>query len=142
MWFIVVGCVLLGMKVADMGFAASWPWWSALLPFGLAMVWWAISDSLGLTQKREIQKMEDRKQERRRRNMEALGLNWRRDKRVAVIRNQARVESALAEPKAKVASKAEPEAKPSRTKPSDHTTEVSSFQLSRQYPSDAARDGH
>ncbi len=92
MWFVVIGCLLLGMKMSEFGFAAQWPWWAILLPFGLAVVWWSFADSIGLTQRREMDKLDERKEERRRRQMDALGLNWRRSKRVAVIREQRKVE--------------------------------------------------
>jgi len=90
MWFVVVGCVLLAMKLLDYGFAAEWSWLWILLPFGLALVWWTFADAVGLTKQREMDKLEERKHERRRKHMEALGLNWRRDRRVAVIK-EARV---------------------------------------------------
>jgi small Trp-rich protein len=98
MWFVVIGCLLLAMKMGDVELVAAWPWWVILAPFGLAVLWWSFSDSMGLTQAREIRKMEDRKVDRRRRAMEALGLNWRRDKRVAVIKEQRRVEPVKGEP--------------------------------------------
>jgi small Trp-rich protein len=86
MWFVVIGCALLTMKLTEFGFAADWSWMGILLPFGLAVVWWSFADAMGLTRQREMDKMEERKQERRRRHMDALGLNWRRDRRVAVIK--------------------------------------------------------
>jgi small Trp-rich protein len=86
MWFVVVGCLLLAMKMTEFGFAADWSWLWILAPFGLAVVWWSFADASGLTRQREMDKLEDRKQERRRRHMDALGLNWRRDRRVAVIK--------------------------------------------------------
>jgi len=92
MWFVVIGCLLLLMKVGDVGFAAQWSWLWILLPFGLAVVWWSFADASGFTKRREMDKMEERKVERRRRAMEALGLNWRRDRRVAVIRETRKVE--------------------------------------------------
>ncbi len=45
-----------------------------LSPFALAVVWWAWADSIGLTKKREMDKMEAKKAERRRKNLENLGL--------------------------------------------------------------------
>jgi small Trp-rich protein len=86
MWFVVAGCLLLAMKLTEYGFAADWSWWSILLPFGLAVAWWTFADASGLTKRREMDKLEERKHERRRRHMDALGLNWRRDRRVAVIK--------------------------------------------------------
>jgi small Trp-rich protein len=92
MWFVVIGCLLLVMKLAELGFGATLSWLWVLAPFGLAVVWWAIADGTGMTMRRAMDKMEERKHERRRRHMEALGLNWRRDRRVAVIKETRRVE--------------------------------------------------
>ena len=91
MWFVVIGCVLLLMKMTDFGFAAAWSWLWILTPFGLAVVWWAIADGTGMTMRRAMDKMEERKHERRRKHMEALGLDWRRDRRVAVIKETRKV---------------------------------------------------
>jgi small Trp-rich protein len=91
MWFVIIGCALLGMKLLEASFAAGWSWWIVLLPFGLALLWWSFADAIGLTQKREMNKLDERKEERRRRQMDALGINWRRTKRVAVIREQRKV---------------------------------------------------
>ena len=92
MWFVVIGCVLLTMKMTEFGFAADWSWLAILLPFGLAIAWWSFADATGMTRRREMDKMDERKQERRRRHMDALGLNWRRDRRVAVIKEARKVE--------------------------------------------------
>lgn len=105
MWFVIVGCALLAMKLAEVGFAASWSWLAILAPFGLAILWWSFADAIGLTQRREMDKLDERKEERRRRQMDALGLNWRRNKRVAVIREQRKVEP----PQAAVPKKTEEE---------------------------------
>ena len=80
MWFIVLGVLLIALKLADVGFAAEWTWWAVLSPFALAAVWWAYADSSGLTKKREMDKIEDKKAARRRKNMEALGLDSKRQK--------------------------------------------------------------
>jgi small Trp-rich protein len=74
MWFVVLGVIFIGMKLGEVGFVAQWAWWWVLAPFGLAVVWWAWADSVGLTKKREMDKMEARKAERRRKNLENLGL--------------------------------------------------------------------
>ena len=81
MAFIVIGLALLAMKLLETGFAADWPWWGILLPFGLALAWWFWADASGLTRKREMEKDEARKEERRRRNIEALGMEARSSKR-------------------------------------------------------------
>ena len=46
-----------------------------LSPFGVALLWWAYADASGLTKKREMNKLEDRKTERRRKSLEALGIS-------------------------------------------------------------------
>ncbi len=61
MWFVIAGCLLLVMKMTEFGFAADWPWWVILLPFGLAVLWWSFADSIGLTQRREMDKLDERK---------------------------------------------------------------------------------
>ena len=77
MLFVVVGVVLVALKWAEFGPVGQWDWWWVLLPFALAVVWWAIADSTGLTKRREMDKMDDRKKERRRKHLAALGLNPR-----------------------------------------------------------------
>jgi small Trp-rich protein len=74
MWFVVLGVIFIAMKLGEVGFVAPWAWWWVLSPFALAVVWWAWSDSMGLTKKHEMDKMEARKAERRRKNLENLGL--------------------------------------------------------------------
>lgn len=80
MVFIVLGVLLVALKLADIGFAVEWSWWAVLSPFGLAALWWAYADSSGLTKKREMDKIEDRKAARRRKNMVALGIDAKRQK--------------------------------------------------------------
>ena len=77
MYFIVLGVLLLIMKVADFGPVGTWSWWLVLAPFGAAALWWAWADSTGWTKRREIDKMEAKKQERRRKNLETLGMDER-----------------------------------------------------------------
>jgi len=96
MWFVVVGCLLLAMKLTEVGFAADWSWLWILLPFGLAMAWWSFADATGSTKRREMDKLDERKEERRRRHMDALGLNWRRDRKVTVIKEARAVAQPMA----------------------------------------------
>ena len=81
MAFLIVGVLLLGLKLAEAGPTGSWPWWAVLLPFALAVAWWGCADSIGLTQRRAMDKMEAKKVDRRQRNLEALGLGPRRDRK-------------------------------------------------------------
>jgi len=80
MWFVVLGVVLIALKLAEFGFVAAWSWWAVLAPFAVAAVWWAYADSSGLTKKREMDKLDEKKLERRRKNLEALGIDRERQK--------------------------------------------------------------
>lgn len=81
MIFVAVGTVLLLLKMFEIDPVTGWSWWWILAPFGLAVAWWAYADSTGLTQRRAIRRMEERKVARRERDMEALGLNVQSDRR-------------------------------------------------------------
>jgi small Trp-rich protein len=75
MALLILGIILLVLKLADFGAVGAWPWWMVLLPFGLATAWWGVADSIGLTQRRAMDKMDKAKAERRDRNLLALGLS-------------------------------------------------------------------
>jgi small Trp-rich protein len=99
MWFVVLGVALIALKFAEIGFVAAWSWWAVLSPFAAAAVWWAYADSSGFTKRREMDKLEEKKSERRRQNMEALGIdrNKQKSQEAAVRARQAaaqRVEGA------------------------------------------------
>lgn len=89
MWFVIAGLLLGALYLGDVSPVSSWHWGWVLLPFGLAALWWAVADATGFTQRRAIDKMEARKVARRLRDMEALGLNVRRERRVKVVRDAA-----------------------------------------------------
>ena len=76
---VIVGVLLLLAKVAEFGPVADWSWWIILAPFGVAILWWQFADSSGWTQRQVMNKMERRKEERRQKAMDALGLNKRRE---------------------------------------------------------------
>jgi small Trp-rich protein len=99
MLFIVIGVLLVALKLADIGPVAGWAWWVVLIPFSCAALWWAFADSSGLTKRREMDKLEEKKVERRRKAMEALGIDrGRQDRESAAMRARraavARVEGA------------------------------------------------
>jgi small Trp-rich protein len=77
MWFVVLGVALIAMKLAEFGPVAAWPWWWVLSPFAGAVVWWIWADATGYTKRREIDKMEEKKAERRKKNMNNLGMDER-----------------------------------------------------------------
>jgi len=73
MLFVGLGLLLIAMKLGDVMFVAEWSWWTVLSPFVAAAVWWAYADSSGLTKRREMDKLDLKRLERRRKNMAALG---------------------------------------------------------------------
>ena len=80
MWFALVGIALIVCNFAGWGPMAHWTWevsgdlWKFALPFVLAAFWWAWSDASGLTKRRAMVRDEKRKQDRRDRNIDAMGL--------------------------------------------------------------------
>jgi small Trp-rich protein len=80
MWFLVLGILLIALKLAEIGVVAAWSWWVILAPFAAAFLWWMYADASGLTKKREMDKLEERKLERRRKNLDALGIDRERQK--------------------------------------------------------------
>jgi small Trp-rich protein len=78
MYLIVLGLLLILMKVAEFGPVANWSWLIVLAPFGAAVVWWAWADASGYTKRREMDKMDDKKKERRKKNLVALGQQERK----------------------------------------------------------------
>jgi small Trp-rich protein len=81
MLFIIAGVLLIALKLADVAPVVNWAWWWVLSPFALAAAWWAYADASGLTKRREMDKLEDRKKERRGKALDALGIDRNRAKR-------------------------------------------------------------
>ena len=85
MWFVGLGVLLLVMNLANIGPVGAWTWeddwWLMLAPFGLAMVWWAWADATGWNKRRAMEKIDARREERRRKNLDALGLGGEQNKK-------------------------------------------------------------
>jgi small Trp-rich protein len=81
MWFIIAGVLLIALKLSDVAPVVGWAWWWVLSPFAMAAAWWAYADASGMTKRREMDKLEDRKKERRQKSMDALGIDRDRQKR-------------------------------------------------------------
>ena len=81
MYFLGLGLVFLLMKYLEVGPVAAWDWWVVLLPFGLAVAWWAWTDSTGYTKKKVMARETARKQARIDRTRDALGLLSKKKKR-------------------------------------------------------------
>jgi small Trp-rich protein len=81
MYFIVIGVVIILLHFLGIGPMAAWTWnltgdlWKFCVPFVLAAIWWAWADGTGLTKRREMEKMEERKRGRREKNLVALGMD-------------------------------------------------------------------
>jgi small Trp-rich protein len=87
---VIVGVLLLLLRWAEFGPFARMPWWVVAVPFGAAVLWWEYADKSGWTQRRVMEKLERRKEDRRQAAMDSLGLNKRREKQVT----RARVDAA------------------------------------------------
>ena len=87
MLFVLVGLVLIGLNLADVGPFGRWNWeffgdlWKFCVPFVLALLWWIWADKSGLDKRREMEKMEERKRNRRKEQMQALGMDVRSRRR-------------------------------------------------------------
>jgi small Trp-rich protein len=78
MWFVAIGVVMLVLNFAGIGPIGAWTWkqdwWRLLLPFGLAIVWWAWADWSGWTRRKAMQKIDSKVEARRQKSLDALGL--------------------------------------------------------------------
>jgi len=73
MLLVGLGVILLVLKAMGVEPVAAWPWWWALAPFGVALAWWAWSDSTGHTKRRAIQQENARQAARIERQRKAMG---------------------------------------------------------------------
>ncbi len=80
MWFVAIGVAMLVMNLAGIGPVGEWAWagfgkaWFILVPFGLAVAWWGWSDASGRTQRKAMEKVDAKRDARRQKAMDALGL--------------------------------------------------------------------
>lgn len=95
---VIIG-VLLGLaKWLEFGPFAEMSWWWVVGVFVAAALWWEFADSSGLTKRREIEKMEQKKRDRRDKAMEALGLGSRRREKVIARAQRAKAVQVSADP--------------------------------------------
>lgn len=74
MWFLMLGVLGVLLKYFEVGFVATLSWWIVLIPFGLAMAWWAWADASGYTKRKAMEREDRRKQERIDRQRSQLGM--------------------------------------------------------------------
>ena len=83
MLFVILGVILLVMNWTGVGPPAQWNFdvfgdmWKFAWPFLAAVIWWSWSDATGRTQRKAMDRMEQRKVDRRERALDALGLGTR-----------------------------------------------------------------
>lgn len=75
MFLLVIGLILLALKVLELGPVASWSWYVIAAPFLLTVAWWTWADSMGYTKRKEMEKMDKRKQDRLEKHKEAMGIH-------------------------------------------------------------------
>ena len=81
MYLLGLGLVLLMLKYIEWGPVAMWSWWLVLLPFALAVAWWAWADSTGYTKKKAMEREDRRRDARRARTKESLEAAYKGRKR-------------------------------------------------------------
>jgi small Trp-rich protein len=81
MYLLGLGLVLLGLKYIEWGPVALWSWWLVMLPFALAVAWWAWADSTGYTKKKAMEREDRRRDARRARTKESLEATYKSRKR-------------------------------------------------------------
>lgn len=78
MYFLLIGILGLVLKYLEIGPVADLNWWLVLSPFALAVAWWAWADASGYTKRKEVEKMDDRKQKRIDKQRAAMGFSSRK----------------------------------------------------------------
>lgn len=78
MWFVAIGVLVQILNLAGIGPIGAWTWkehwWLMLAPFLAAILWWAWADWSGLTQRKAMKKVDDKREARRQKALDALGL--------------------------------------------------------------------
>lgn len=73
MYLLLIGILGLALKYLEIGPVADLSWWWVLSPFALAVAWWSWADSSGYTKRKEIEKMDQRRQHRIDKQRAAIG---------------------------------------------------------------------
>lgn len=74
MWFLMLGLLGVALKYFEIGFVATLSWWIVLVPFALAIAWWAWADASGYTKRKVVEKENQRRQDRIDRQRSNLGM--------------------------------------------------------------------
>jgi small Trp-rich protein len=74
MYFLILGVALMVMKYLEFGAIAGLSWLIVLSPFAMAVAWWAYADRSGYTKRREMDKMDKRRDDRIEKQRAAMGM--------------------------------------------------------------------
>ena len=74
MFFLLIGIAGILLKYLEVAPVAALAWWIVLSPFGLAVLWWWWADASGYTKRKEMNKMEKRRQVRIDKQRDAMGM--------------------------------------------------------------------
>jgi small Trp-rich protein len=74
MYFLILGVALMLMKYLEFGPVAGLSWLIVLSPFAMAVAWWAYADRSGYTKRREVEKMDKRRDDRIDKQRAAMGM--------------------------------------------------------------------
>jgi small Trp-rich protein len=74
MWFLMIGLLGVVLKCLDVSVFATLSWWILLVPFALAVAWWAWADASGYTKRKVMEKEDARRQARIDRQRSNLGM--------------------------------------------------------------------
>jgi len=81
MWFLGLGLLGVALKFLEIGPVAQWSWLVVLIPFGLAIAWWAYADWSGYTKRKAVEREDERRQNRIDRQRSQLGMLGGRSRR-------------------------------------------------------------
>jgi small Trp-rich protein len=81
MWFLMLGLLGVALKLLEVSYVATMSWWVVLIPFGLAIAWWAWADASGYTKRKVVEKENERRQDRIDRQRSNLGMLTSRSNR-------------------------------------------------------------
>ena len=81
MWFLGLGVLGVALKYLEIGPVAQWSWFVVLIPFGLAVAWWAWADWSGYTKRKAVEREDRRRQDRIDRQRSQLGMLNSRSRR-------------------------------------------------------------
>ena len=74
MWFLGLGLLGVALKFLEIGPVATWSWLVVLIPFGLAVAWWAWADWSGYTKRKAVEREDRRREDRIERQRSRLGM--------------------------------------------------------------------